>query len=136
MATTSRNGFLGECRATIGVVEVNAAEIPEAQEDRALLTEVVGKIEEADHRQKHHKFQFQQATRDLEQLVFQARDLLLRLKNKIRGRYGMAAEKLAEYGLNPRRPSRLTAVTKKKPAEVGPTQPQPAPSETDGAIQK
>ena len=136
MATTSRHAFLGECRATINVVEVNAAEFPEAQEDRALLAEVVAKIEEIDHRQKHHKFQFQQATRDLEPLVLQARDLLLRLKNKIRGRYGMAAEKLAEYGLNPRRSNRPTTVTKKKPAEEGPTQPQPAPSETDGAIQK
>lgn len=136
MATTSRAGFLGECRTTAAVVEVNAADLEHAQEDRALLAETVAKIEEADIRQKHHKFQFQQATRDLEQLTGLARDLLLRLKNAVRARYGVTAEKLAEFGLNPRRFSRAGTQSKKKPPETGPIPPQTADSGTEATIQK
>ena len=140
MSTTSRAGLLGECRTTITVVELNAADLEHAQEDRDLLAATVAKIDEADVRQKHHKFQFQQASRDLEQLTLLARDLLLRLKNAVRAQYGMAAEKLAEFGLNPRRSKPRAAVipteTVKKPPETGPNPPQTADSGTESTIQK
>jgi len=139
MATTSRAGLLGECRTTINVVELHAADFAHAQEDRELLADTVAKIEEADIRQKHHKGQFQQASRDLEQYKSLALDLLLRLKNAVRAKYGMAAEKLAEFGLNPRRPVRGAQTKKenvKKPPETGPNPPQTADSGTDSTTQK
>lgn len=135
MATTSRNSFLGECRTTVAVVEVNAADFEHLQQDRELLAATVGRIEETDRRQKHHKFQFQQATRDLEEHSELARDLLLRLKNAVRAKYGNKAEKLAEFGLNPRRSNRAVQ-TKKKPPETGPNPTQTADSGTEATIQK
>lgn len=139
MATNSRADLLKECRTTITVVELNTADLEHAQQDRQRLADTVASIEEADVRQKHHKFQYQQASRDLDQLTSLARDLLLRLKNVVRGKYGTAAEKLAEFGLNPRRLVRRTPVTTeamKKPPEAGPTPPQTADSETEATIQK
>jgi hypothetical protein len=136
MARNSRADLLKECRTSITVVELNAADLEHAQEDRQLLADTVAKIEEADVRQKHHKFQFQQASRDLDQFTSLARDLLLRLKNFVRGKYGMTSEKLAEFGLNPRRSPRTPAATKEKPPETGPTPPQTADSGTASTTQK
>lgn len=139
MATSSRAGLLDECRVTLNVMEVHDADFEHVQEDRDLLAATVASIDEADLRQKHHKGQFQQSSRDLDKLTTLARDLILRLKNSVRARYGNSAEKLAEFGLNPRRPVRSAKSTKedvKKPPETGPTPPQTADSGTDGTIQK
>jgi hypothetical protein len=140
MATNSRTGLLGECRTTINVLELHAADFEHAQADRELLAATVAKIEAADIQQKHHKGQFQQASRDLEDHTTLARDMLLRLKNAIRWRYGITAEKLAEFGLNPRRSNRSPEAKKKasmkKPPEAGPNPPQTADSGTEPTIQK
>jgi hypothetical protein len=135
MATNSRADLLKECRTTTKVVELNADDLDYAQGDRELLAHTVAEIEAADVRQKHHKFQFQQASRDLDQLTSRARDLLLRLRNAVRAKYGMTAEKLAEFGLNPRRPTRPPA-PKETPPEAVLTPPQTADSGTDGTTQK
>lgn len=137
MATNSRADLLKECRTTVTVVELNTTDLEHAQGDREILAGTVAQIEDADIRQKHHKFQFQQASRDLERLTALARDLLLRLKNAVRAKYGMTSEKLAEFGLNPRR-SRSTPAEppKETPSEAGLTPPQTAYSETDGTTQK
>lgn len=145
MATSSRAGYLQECRTIIAVVEVNAADLPDAQTDRAVLTQVVSDTDDAIVRQKYHKGEFQQATRDLEKLRQQGIDYLLRLKNAVRARYGTRSEKLAAFGLNPRRNTVRVAPTQpppedskqetKKPSETGLTPPQTADSGTS-EIQK
>src|SRR5262245_50993940 len=99
MATGSRAGLLAECRTTINVMEMHAADFEHAKADRDLLAATAAKIGDADIRQRHHKGQFQQASRDLEEHTTLARDLLLRLKNAVRSRYGTAGEKLTEFGL-------------------------------------
>lgn len=140
MATSSRAGLLDECRVTLTVMDVNDADFEHVQEDRDLLAATVAKIDEADVRQKHHKGQFHQASRDLEQHTSLARDLILRLKNSARARYGNSAEKLSEFGLNPRRRVRTTRTKKKedvkKPPETEPNPPQTADSGTEATIQK
>lgn len=140
MATSSRAGLLDECRVTLGVMDVHDAVFEHVKEDRDLLAATVAKIDEADVRQKHHKGQFQQASRDLEQHTSLARDLILRLKNSVRARYGNSAEKLAEFGLNPRRRVRSAQTKKKedvkKPPETEPNPPQTADSGTEATIQK
>ena len=139
MAISSRAGLLDECRVTLNVMNVHDADFEHVKEDRDLLAATVAKLDEADRRQKHHKGQFQQASRDLEQHTSLARDLILRLKNTIRARYGNSAEKLAEFGLNPRRPVRGAKTKKedvKKPPETDPNPSQTADSGTEATIQK
>lgn len=139
MATSSRAGLLDECRVTLNVMVVNDADFEHVKEDRDLLAATVANIDKADLRQKHHKGQFQQASRDLDQLTSLARDLILRLKNSVRARYGNSAEKLAEFGLNPRRSVRGAKSKKedvKKPPETDPNPPQTADSGTEPTTQK
>ena len=137
MATTSQADYVAEWRFTIGQVDANAVELAPAQNDRVQLEAVLVRTEEAKQRQKFHQFQFQQATRDLEAAIDEGRVLHAKIRNFIRAIYGLVSEKLVEFKLKPRRQGRAKGESKKKkPAEEGPTQPQPATSETDGAIQK
>lgn len=136
MATNSRADLLQECRTTLAGVDKNAGELAHVQGDRTALGELVVKIDEGVARQNSLLYQYQQATRDVEDAVDQSRELLTRIKNAIRAFYGLRSEKLQEFGLVVRRFVRKSTESKKKPAEAGPTQPQPATPETDGAIQK
>ena len=136
MSTNSRAGFLLDCRTTVAGVDQNPAELAHVQSDRVALGELLVKIDEGIVRQNLHQSQYQTVTREVEAAVVQARELLLRIKNAIRAVYGLRSEKLPEFGLPVRRVTRRSPESKKKPAEAGPTQPQPAASETDGAIQK
>ncbi|HEX6863031.1 MAG TPA: hypothetical protein VF414_09465 [Thermoanaerobaculia bacterium] len=135
MATTSQADYVAEWRFTIARVDANAVELAPAQNDRVQLEAVLVRVEEAKQRQKFHQFQFQQASRDLDAAIAEGRVLHTKIRNFIRAIFGLLSEKLVEFKLKPRR--RATGESKKKkPAEVGPTQPQPATPETDGAIQK
>ena len=67
----------------------------------------------------------QQATRDLEKAMADTRELITRLRNGIRTKYGLRSEKMTEFGMQPRRaPVRKTKEVKEKPAPV----PQPVPA--------
>ena len=135
MATTSQADYVAEWRFTIARVDANAVELAPAQNDRVQLEAVLVRVEEAKQRQKLHQFQFQQASRDLDVAIAEGRVLHTKIRNFIRAIFGLTAEKLVEFKIQPRR-ARVSKESKKKPAEAGPTQPQPAPSETDGTIGK
>ena len=64
-----------------------------------------------------------QATRDLEDNLDNGRDLATRLRNGIRTRYGLKAEKLADFNLRPRRPGQKANSNKKKVPEPVPAPP-------------
>lgn len=138
MATTSQADFVAEWRYTIARVDANPVDMAPAQNDRVQLEAVVVRVEEAKQRQKFHQFQFQQASRDLEAAIAEGRVLHTKIRTFVRAIYGLVSEKLVEFKLQPRRAAARAATEskKKKPAEEGPTQPQPATPETDGAIQK
>ncbi|HWM90403.1 MAG TPA: hypothetical protein VN493_06515 [Thermoanaerobaculia bacterium] len=77
-------------------------------------------LQEATIRQATLRGQSQKASRDTDGHVARGRDLATRLRDGIRAHYGREEEKLAEFGMNPRRP--------KKPAPP-PTEPPPPPVE-------
>jgi hypothetical protein len=139
MATTSQADFVAEWRFTINQVDANATDLAPAQNDRVQLEAVVVRVEEAKQRQKFHQFQFQQASRDLDVAIAEGRVLHTKIRTFVRAIYGLVSEKLVEFKLKPRRAARATSESKsrkEKPAGEGPTQPQPATPETEGAIQK
>lgn len=135
MSTNSRAGFLHECREVMAGVDLNTDDLAHVLSDRVMLGEVVVQIDNGIARQNLHQSQYQTATRDVEDAMAQGRELLVRIKNAIRATYGLRNEKLQEFGLTVRRFARRFK-GETTPTEAGPTQPQPAPSETDGAIQK
>ena len=67
------------------------------------------------------KGQYQQSSRDVESLLVTVKTLSERLSLVLKGRYGPKAERLAEFGLQPRRPR-----AKSKAQEKPPEQPQSA----------
>lgn len=129
MATTSQADFVAEWRFTITRVDANPEDLAPAQADRARLENALMNVEEAKQRQKFHQSQFQQATRDLEAAIAEGRVLHTKIRNFIRAIFGLTAEKLVEFKIQPRR-------SKKKPPQPGPTPPETAAPETDGTIQK
>jgi hypothetical protein len=100
-------------------VDVNKADLAHLEVQRARLAVVGDGAKAAKIRQEAFKAQFQQATRDLEGFRAEGRDLATRLRNGIRTQYGTKAEKLAEFGMKPRR----KAQKKAKPGPVA----QPTP---------
>ena len=100
-------------------VDVNKADLAHLEPQRARLAVVGDGAKAAKIRQEALKAQFQQATRDLEAFRTEGRDLFSRLRNGIRTQYGTKSEKLAEFGMKPRRKPQKKA----KPGPVA----QPTP---------
>jgi hypothetical protein len=92
-------------------VTANATDLGFLEDNHAALAAVLQAAKDANARQSTFKAQFQQATRDLEESLLQGSDLATRLRNGIRTRYGLKAEKLADFNLKPRRPSQKTKKT-------------------------
>ena len=124
MPNTSFADFVEEGDRLLATVEANKADLSFLEETRTQLVTVMEGAKAASVRQDNFKAQFQQATRDLEGFFSQGRELLTRLRNGIRTKYGLRAEKLAEFGLQPRRKPQRTK-KEKEPGSVSP--PSPAP---------
>ena len=100
-------------------VDVNKADLAHLEVPRARLAVVSEDVKATKVRQEALKAQVQQTTRDLETLMKEGRGLSTRLRNGIRSQYGTKAEKLAEFGMQPRR-------SPQKKAKPGPVA-QPTP---------
>jgi hypothetical protein len=135
MATTSLADFLREWRTLLVTLEVNVDQLSHLQVERDLLATEIEETEEASIRQKLHKAQFQQATRDLEEHRNGGREAATRIRSSLRGHYGLASEKLAEFGLQPRRFTK-SKKAKETPPEAGRTPAQAATPATDDTIQE
>jgi hypothetical protein len=113
-------------------VETNASALAFLQEDRADLQTERELVEQARLRNKFHRAQAQLATRELELHRTKARDIATRMRNSLRGRYGISGEQLVEFGMQPRRFNRAVPETLPKPPEMSANPSQAAASETDG----
>jgi hypothetical protein len=60
------------------------------------------------------KFQLQNNSRELDELMKTAKELYSRLVLVVKGRYGPESEKMSEWGLLPRRPPQVTTEDKVK----------------------
>jgi hypothetical protein len=121
--TTFAN-FVEEGDRLLVTVEANKEDLAFLEETRTQLVTVMEGAKAASVRQDSFKAQFQQATRDLEGFFSQGRELLTRLRNGIRTKYGLRAEKLAEFGMKPRRKAQR-AKKQKEPGPVSPPNPTP-----------
>ena len=104
-------------------VDVNAAELGYLAEPRVQLLAILDAAKAASVKQAALLSGYQQATRDLEKLLSEGGDLATRIRNGIRMQYGTKAEKLTEFGMNPRR---KRSRPKKEEPVPAPT-PTPAP---------
>ena len=103
-------------------IQANSADLGHLEETRLQLAASMEVARAVSVRQDAVRSLFQQATRDLDKAMSDTQELITRLRNGIRTKYGLRSEKLAEFGMQPRRtPVRKAKV---KPAPV----PQPAPA--------
>jgi predicted RNA-binding Zn ribbon-like protein len=104
-------------------IEANKTDLAHLEEQRSELSKAIEGAKAASVQQDAFRAQFQQSTRDMEKFMSDVRELTTRLRNGVRTKYGLRSEKLAEFGMQPRRaPAKSRA--KEKPAPV----PQPAPA--------
>ncbi len=115
MSKTSFADVMTDWEQLLTKVSANATDLSFLEDSRASLATILQGAKDASARQSSFRAQFQQATRDIEDNLNKGRDLATRLRNGIRTRYGLKAEKLADFNLRPRRPGQKT---KKTPVPV------------------
>lgn len=127
MPRDSFAALMGTGEHLLATIQANSADLAQLEETRVQLSTTMDVAKAASVRQDTVKALVQQATRDLEKAMSDTRELITRLRNGIRTRYGLRSEKLTEFGMQPRRAPVRKA--KEKPAPV----PQPAPALTTTA---
>lgn len=85
------------------------------------------------------KYQLQQTSRELREIMSTGKAVFSRLVHVVKGRYGPESEKVVEWGIQPRRPAQVTMEQKverflekqkEKPSEPGVAPAQTADSQT------
>ena len=126
--------------AMLAGAEANAAELVGTEEVRGGLSAAAQDVQVALNRQSSLKGQAQQATRDLEEALERGKQMYSRLRSGVYMHYSQQAEKLAEFGLQPRRrPTKVKPPTLPeiaKPSVPGPNPTQTVAPETDGTTQE
>lgn len=130
MSTVTQGDFLNACDTLIAAATANADK-PGVTELRVQLEANTDGVKEAQARRALHKALAQQASRDLDLYLATARQLYSRLRHVLIGLFGLRAEKLAEFGLQPLRPAQKPTTN---PPETSANPSQAAASETDGTI--
>ena len=114
--------LMGEGDHLLATDQANSADLAHLEETRVQLAANMDVARAASVRQNTAKALVQQSTRDLEKAMVDTRELITRMRNGIRTKYGLRSEKMTEFGMQPRRA--LVRKAKEKPAPV----PQPAPA--------
>ncbi len=137
MPYSTHGDFLNASDKLLVAAQANAGQA--AVDDlRLKLEKDVGDAREAQARRNVHKAASQQASRDLDLAMESARKLYSRLRHMLIGLFGLSAEKLAEFGLQPFRPPQVPLERKvkrflerEKPPENGQSPTQAANSQTE-----
>ena len=119
MPQASFADFVTEWDLLLAAANANAENLPQLAALRDELLSTVQQAKTLDARQASLRADFSQATRDLEATMARGKDLATRLRAGVRSQYGTKGEKLAEFGMRPRR---------KRPKKQEPEEPPPAPS--------
>ncbi|HEX7185129.1 MAG TPA: hypothetical protein VF756_25095 [Thermoanaerobaculia bacterium] len=110
---------------SLAAAEANKEALPFLEPVMTELATVSVAFKDARSRQDHHRAEFQQATRDMERLKARGIELATRLRNGVRTQFGLSSEKLAEFGMQPRRPPQRKKATAKPPEPAPPAQTAP-----------
>ena len=117
------NNETGEWEHLSTTVAANAADLAFLEGTRTRLVTVTEGARAMRVRRTDLRAQLQQTSRDLEAFMDEGRDLATRIRNGIRTQYGLKAEKLLAFGMQPRRPQKKKEDKKKKPPEPAQTAP-------------
>ena len=113
MATATQGDFLNACDKLLAAATANAGQ-PAVDDLRQQLEKNTNGAKEAQARRNLHKYQAQQASRDLDVFLDSAREIYSRLRHLLIGIFGLDAEKLVEFGFQPFRPTQVSTEQKVK----------------------
>jgi hypothetical protein len=117
------NNETGEWENLSTTVAANAEDLAFLEGTRTRLVAVTEGARAAHRRKTDLLAQLRQTSRDQDAFMDEGRDLATRIRNGIRTQYGLKAEKLLAFGMQPRRPQKRKEEKKKKPPEPAQTAP-------------
>jgi type II secretory pathway component PulF len=120
---TTNAGMQGDWKRLVVAIEANAAELGHLEVPRVKLGGLLAQAEEINKQHKALTASKLEASRQLKLLMTEGQRLSNALRTMLREHYGIRAEKLAEFGLQPFRGRNRKS--KKAPAEPTPTEPTP-----------
>lgn len=127
---TTYAGMQGEWKQLMTSIEANIAELGHLEVPRVKLGGLLTQAEEINKQQKALTASKQEASRQLKLLMTEGQRLANAMRTMLREHYGIRAEKLAEFGLQPFRGRNRSVKAKKAPSEPIP----PAPTATDPVL--
>ncbi len=123
-------GKLGDLQRLMAPLTANSADLAHLEATRALFAEVLARAEDAANRQGVHTAAKQEASADLRIAIIEGERLANILRLGVKQHYGIRAEKLAEFGLQPFRGRKA----KPEAEEPEPTTPPPSPTEPETPV--
>jgi hypothetical protein len=115
---TTNAGKIGFLQRLQGTLDANAAELSHLEGSRLKFGTLMARVMEIDKQQAALKAARQQAAKELKELLVEALRLGTVLRLAIKAHYGIRAEKVAEFGIQPFRG---------RPRKEKPEEPAPAP---------
>jgi hypothetical protein len=112
---TTLKGKLGDLQRLLSPLAANNAELPHLEQARVKFAELVAKAQEAADRQAFHTAAKQEASQQLQLFVAEGLRMANILRLGVKQHYGIRAEKLAEFGLQPFRGLKTKPTKKPKP---------------------
>jgi hypothetical protein len=129
---TTAAGKIGDWQRLLAPLAANGDDLKHLEISRARLAAIAAQAEAMKKQQAAQRAAKQEATKQLQEMLSEGQRLATLLRQAVKQHYGIRAEKLTEFGLQPFR-GRKPAAT---PASVGATAPAPAapkaPAETAG----
>jgi hypothetical protein len=121
-------GQLGYLQRLLATLNANSGELPHLEVSREQLEALVAQALEAAGRQAVHAAIKQEATQQLNTSLVESLRLANVLRLAVKQHYGIRAEKLAEFGMQPFRGRPRKSATAPEPPPPPAETPKPSPS--------
>src|ERR1700710_163363 len=125
---TTNAGKLGKLQKLSAALMANSGDLPNLQGSITQLATLLGQAQEAAKLQAALMAQKQEASKQLSGFVTEGERLPTVLQLAVKQHFGIRAEKLAEFGLQPFRGRKVVKAAPEPPAVTPPTTPTPPTS--------
>ncbi len=122
---TTLKGKLGDLQRLLSSLTANSGELPHLEATRLRFAELLTQAQAAADRQGVHTAAKQEASLEFRTTLTECGRLANILRLAVKAHFGIRAEKLAEFGLQPFRGLK-TKPASEEPEEPAPTTPSPA----------
>lgn len=111
----TKNAAFGELQQLITALTMNEAGVPHLLPSRLRLEALLQQAQEADAQQSAYAASKQEATKNLQGALIEAKRLATVLRLALKAHYGIRSEKLSEFDVQPFRSRRFTPEPEPEP---------------------